>query len=476
MDQRLAYLLNQSNDIFCVAGNTGDIKSTNASWRYFTGYTENESQGKNLVDLAHPDDRNRFTELLSSINRLRNINDFAVRIKTAANLYITVNWTFSFDSDEQLLYACGTCTAENLNIRNAQNISDKVQHVLANLTEGFFMLDRNWRINAFNPAFQKMLRKPEAELYGADFRLLESMAVEEEILPAFESVFSNQIAKSLQYYDKNCKGWLRINIYAYKDELIVFVRDISYIKIEQLILELEKKVLVLSFIPEYTLARMAHELLVGIERIFPEMYCSILELDSEQEKVYHLAAPRLPANYCEAINGSAIGPDAGSCGTAAYHREQVIVSDIANSRLWDNYKDLILPYGFKACWSTPVISGRSAKVLATFAIYYDTIREPGKDELRMIERTVNLIRTLIENKRNEEHLLDQTRRLQDIAAISSHHIRRPVATIMGLVNLFDKKNTANPLNKDIIEHLETTALELDDVIHVIVEKTINIDH
>jgi light-regulated signal transduction histidine kinase (bacteriophytochrome) len=64
--------------------------------------------------------------------------------------------------------------------------------------------------------------------------------------------------------------------------------------------------------------------------------------------------------------------------------------------------------------------------------------------------------------------------LQEIASISSHNIRRPVATIMGLVSLFDKNNLNNSLNKDIMEHLETTALELDDVIHIIVEKTINI--
>jgi len=476
MDQRLAFLYDHSNDLFCVTDSAGNIISTNASWRYFTGLTAVESQQKTLFELTHPDDRFRVNELYNSIIQLKNTEGFAVRIKTLNNSFLAINWSFVYDNNEQLLYASGVYTAENLNIRNAQNISDKVQHVLASLTEGFFMLDHHWRINAFNPAFQKMLRLPESELYGADFRQLDAMAVEQEILSAFESVFHDQTARTLQYYDKNCKGWLRLNIYAYKEDLIVFARDISYIKIEQLILELEKKVLVLSFIPEYTLARMAHELLVGIERIFPEMYCSILELDSEQERVYHLAAPRLPLEYCEAINGAPIGPEAGSCGTAAYHREQVIVSDIANSRLWDNYRKLILPHGFRACWSTPVISARSAKVLATFAIYYDTIREPGKDELRMIERTVNLIRTLIENKRNEEHLLDQTRRLQDIAAISSHHIRRPVATIMGLVNLFDKKNASNPLNKDIIEHLETTALELDDVIHIIVEKTINIDH
>jgi signal transduction histidine kinase len=113
-------------------------------------------------------------------------------------------------------------------------------------------------------------------------------------------------------------------------------------------------------------------------------------------------------------------------------------------------------------------------VLATFAIYYDTVREPGKEELRMVERTVNILRALIESKRNDMRIAEQTKRLQDIASISSHNIRRPVATILGLTSLFDRKNLDNPLNKEIVDHLETSAMELDDVIHIIVEKTASI--
>ena len=97
-----------------------------------------------------------------------------------------------------------------------------------------------------------------------------------------------------------------------------------------------------------------------------------------------------------------------------------------------------------------------------------------EDELQLIERTVNILRVLIESKKNEEYLANQNKRLQEIASISSHNIRRPVATIMGLVNLFDKNKMNNPLNKEIMEHLKTTAIELDDVIHIIVEKTVNI--
>jgi len=474
MDQRLSFLLNHSNDIFCVTDEKGNLTATNSSWNHFTDYSEKESKNHNLIDLAHPADRTRVTELFLSIPALKNADGFPLRIRAKGGAFLNISWSVTFDPDKQLVYAFGIYTDQDLSIRNPDNISDKVQHVLANLTEGFFMLDQHWRINAFNPAFQKMVQLPENELYGADFRLMEKMSVAEDVIPAFKSVYENQNGVQLQYYDWHCKGWLRMNIYAYKGELMVFVLDISSVKIEQMILELEKKVLVLNFMPDYPLAKMADELLIGIESIFPEMYCSILEVDKEQEHIHTMSAPRLPREYSAAINGARLGPYAGSCGTAAYHREQVIVSDIANSPLWDDYKHLILPHGFKACWSTPVISSRSARVLATFAIYYNTIREPVKEELRMIDRTVSILRTLIESKRNEERLADQTRRLQEIAAISSHNIRRPVATIMGLVNLFDKKNPDNPLNKDIMEHLETTAAELDQVIHAIVEKTVNI--
>jgi PAS domain S-box-containing protein len=474
MNQLLAFIQRHSSDIFCAANISANIIYSNDSWTHFTDYSANESYGKNLADLAHPADRNRVKELFQSITELKKTEGFHCRIATKAGVFLNVTWSICLDDAEQIVYASGIYINEKLNIRNPNNISDKMQHILANLTEGFFMLDHKWRINAFNPAFQKLVCMRENELYGADFRLMERMSIAEEVVPAFENVYKNQTAVELKYYDCHCKCWFRLDIYAYKGELIVFVRDISYEKIEQLILELEKKVLVLNLMPDYPLAKMAEELLLGIESIFPEMYCSILELDPEQEHVYHLSAPRLPAEYNIAINGEPIGPYAGSCGTAAYHREQVIVKDIANSPLWEKYKQLILPYGFKACWSTPVISAGSSKVLATFAIYYRTIREPVKDELRMIERTVNVLRTLIERRRNEEHLAEQTRRLQEIAAISSHDIRRPVATILGLVNLFDKKNPSNPLNSEIVQHLESTASELDDVIHVIVEKTINV--
>src|SRR5256884_6466445 len=83
---------------------------------------------------------------------------------------------------------------------------------------------------------------------------------------------------------------------------------------------------------------------------------SILLVDPSANRLRHGAAPSLPGPYNEAIDGVAIGPFAGSCGTAAYRAEPVIVSDINTDPLWADYRDVALAHGLRACWSTPILS------------------------------------------------------------------------------------------------------------------------
>ena len=71
-----------------------------------------------------------------------------------------------------------------------------------------------------------------------------------------------------------------------------------------------------------------------------------------------------PVQALEAIDGLEIGPEVGSCGTAAFHDKTVSVFDIANNPLWANFKDLALQHGLRACWSTP-IHGSDGRVLGT---------------------------------------------------------------------------------------------------------------
>ena len=143
-----------------------------------------------------------------------------------------------------------------------------------------------------------------------------------------------------------------------------------------------------------SMCRLAEEQANGV-------LASILLLDGD--RLRHGAAPSLPKAYTHAIDGAVIGPVAGSCGTAAYRGEQVIVEDIANDPLWEDYRDLALPHSLRACWSTPVFSSQG-KVIATFAMYYREPRRPSARDQEIIEQITHLAGVAIERKLTLEAL------------------------------------------------------------------------
>ena len=120
--------------------------------------------------------------------------------------------------------------------------------------------------------------------------------------------------------------------------------------------------------------------------------CSILLLDPDGVHARSCGAPSLPAAYTAALDGLAIGPQVGSCGTAMYLRRLVVVEDIETDPLWADYKHLALPLGLRACWSIP-FENDEGRVLGTFGVYYRTPRRPSAEEetvLRDIGRSVGL--------------------------------------------------------------------------------------
>lgn len=114
-----------------------------------------------------------------------------------------------------------------------------------------------------------------------------------------------------------------------------------------------------------------------------ELISSILLLSSDGKRLSHGAAPSLPKAYCAAIDGSEIGPRAGSCGTAAFFGRPVYVTDIATDPLWADYRHIALPHGLRSCWSTPIRDTQGA-VIGTFAIYHRAVTGPTRAEVEAI--------------------------------------------------------------------------------------------
>src|SRR5580692_10570762 len=96
--------------------------------------------------------------------------------------------------------------------------------------------------------------------------------------------------------------------------------------------------------------------------------CTIWLPDAGGKHLYCAAAPGLP-EFAANVGRMAVGPKGASCGTAVYRREPVYVADILRESIWDDYRDLVLPYGIRAVWSRPLFT-RGGKILGTFAILY----------------------------------------------------------------------------------------------------------
>jgi diguanylate cyclase (GGDEF)-like protein len=151
---------------------------------------------------------------------------------------------------------------------------------------------------------------------------------------------------------------------------------------------------------EHTTERLCRE----IEDMLPDVVCSLLSVD-RAGLMHPLAAPSLPTEYSQALDGLLIGPNVGSCGTAAYLREPVTVIDIENDPRWDNHRDLALPAGLRACWSSPICDA-GGRVLGTFAFYYRECRGPTDAEIDIVATCVNLCTIAFER---HERVLERDR-------------------------------------------------------------------
>lgn len=160
--------------------------------------------------------------------------------------------------------------------------------------------------------------------------------------------------------------------------------------------------------------------LLTVERMSDsEILTSVLLLSPDGKHLLHGAAPSLPQSYCDAVNGLEIGPMAGSCGTAAYSEEPVYVTDIANDPRWAAYKELALPIGLRACWSTP-IRHAGGDVLGTFAIYHRSLGGPTRDELNSIDLiTDNVAKAIAWSRRPNTGMLGSEVLPRQVAALEA---------------------------------------------------------
>ena len=303
-------------------------------------------------------------------------------------------------------------------LRQAQEVNRRIVDSTGDCVK---IMDLDGRLLYMNPVGLRLLEipdlgqlvnRPVADFFDGEFR----RAAEEAIAQA-----RSGRRGSFQYLMRIASGvpkWFDAVVTPVTDvngavvQLLAVSRDITARRHEDAFRAAQHQVL--EMIATGTpLPAVLDSLVHLVENHSDGMLCTVLLLDEDGTTVRHGAAPSLPAGYIDAVNGLVIGPNSGSCGTAMYLAQRVIVTDILTDPLWENYRAVAQHFGLRACWSTPIFSPER-KVLGSFAMYYSEPREPREEELQLIETAADIARIAIEQQRAYQALQHSEARVQAI--------------------------------------------------------------
>ncbi|MCO6057990.1 PAS domain S-box protein [Pseudomonas sp. MOB-449] len=277
--------------------------------------------------------------------------------------------------------------------------------------------DREGRFREVSPSCEKLFGYTQAELMGRPY--LDLVVEEDQAQTAL--VAAKVIAGCAEYGFRNR--------YRHKDGRILHIlwsadwseseqtlfavaHDITPLVQNEAFSETQREILsmISTDRPQNeTLEAICHM----VEDLEPEALCSVLLLDRDGQSLRTGAAPSLPDAYNQAVDGIGIGSNAGSCGTAAYRRQLVVVEDIDADPLWDNYRHLARPNGLRSCWSFPLIS-HHGQILGTFAMYHRQPQAPSDEQIKRLATSAQLAAIAIGRALDREQLQESEQRFRSM--------------------------------------------------------------
>jgi PAS domain S-box-containing protein len=374
-ERRFRQLTEAAFEGICLSEN-GRVCAINDQGLKMLGYDREEIVGRAIAELVAPESRELVAEAIRSGRE--GLYEHQLLRKDGAKLLVETQAKMARVGNRTVrMTALRDITERKRAEATLSALALRHQTLLQTAREGIHVLDERGRVVEANAAFGAMLGYSRDEMLRLSVMDWDVQWSREELLAKIGTLMEHPAQFETRQRRKD-GSVIDVEISAVsvllegRRYLYNSARDITERKRAETLANGQKQVLEMiagdAPTPDVLVA-----LLRVIESASQAMLGSILLLDRDGLHLRHGAAPSLPAAYCQAIDGLAIGPNEGSCGTAAYRREPVLVEDIATDPLWANYRAMALPHGLRACWSTPMFDAQQ-NVLGTFAIYY---RQPG---------------------------------------------------------------------------------------------------
>jgi PAS domain S-box-containing protein len=406
------YLFKLSHDVILSLDRIGNILCINQRGVQLSGYSDSELRGANVFELLLlPEDRQVAREMLADVLKGKT-RDYQVRWRTKDGAIVHFDGASIPRLADSGEFLSTLCTLRDVTERKRaeeelRKSEEKYRDLIEISPDAIYVVDAQGICVLGNRAGAELAGISQDELVGTP--------VTETYLPEELYLFQERTEKlkaegTLRFERKFVRKNgdivpVEVSLSAIRGGYFqAILRDISERKRAEALFTGEKRLLEM-IATGVALKEILNALCLIIEEFRSGTLASVLLLNSDGLHLDSAAGPSLPKEWIQQMENLPIGPCAGSCGTAAYRRSPVIVSDIATDPLWDapEHRASALKHGLRASWSNPVLSSEG-KVLGTFCMYYRERRSPNSQDLELIELATHLVRVAIERDRAEEAL------------------------------------------------------------------------
>lgn len=150
------------------------------------------------------------------------------------------------------------------------------------------------------------------------------------------------------------------------------------------------------------------------EALLTDSLASIMLKNAETGLMNVVAAPSIPKEGWDALNGLIPGPGGGSCGNAVFHNQPQYVTDTKTDCRWNDIRQIAYDFNLCACWSMPIRDEHNQAV-GSFALSSFEHRSPSGFHRRLLEIGSSIVSIILKRSEHESQLQEASHALEILA-------------------------------------------------------------